>query len=576
MNIYDKLSEIISDEKYSSLYNAFQDKYIQELDTAKDKEIFTLLKNIASIGAIISFKNIEFSPRWVTQGERTYSIKDITENDYNLLLSLDAPKLPLSLKAHIADILWTQKKNYQFAKIAAEAYFKLYDLWFCDDWDMALYRLMRSICISIQTKNNGMCQKCYQSIYNHILELNGKDSDFLSLSLIEMLLEYSYEDTDALISVLDIIIASNYSNPIKTKKAYELKTKCYKNEKSSDKIKQEINTNLADYYVSYAESLEKSAPQAQVISRHYFEEAILLYRNNSNSTKIQSVHKKLIDIQKDISKKMEPITIQINTQSTIDNISKSMDGLSFCECVFKLTQAVNFYKKEDFKKRYLDDLESSPFISKIKKTVINTEGQPISKFDPEKDHQASNTYIHRMMHEYQKIEGTTVLRYYISYIKQHFNIDNADLGFLIDNNDIIPKGRENIIRSAIGMALKEQYYEALHILAPQTENIFRNIAESAGGLTETFESDMTSKKKVLSSIFKLPELKDCYDNDILFLFEGLLNERVGANIRNEIAHGIMNPSSANSGDKIYFICAFIKLLVLTSPQCQIILDECPN
>lgn len=179
MNIYDKLSEIISDEKYSSLYNAFQDKYIQELDTAKDKEIFTLLKNIASIGAIISFKNIEFSPRWVTQGERTYSIKDITENDYNLLLSLDAPKLPLSLKAHIADILWTQKKNYQFAKIAAEAYFKLYDLWFCDDWDMALYRLMRSICISIQTKNNGMCQKCYQSIYNHILELNGKDSDFL-------------------------------------------------------------------------------------------------------------------------------------------------------------------------------------------------------------------------------------------------------------------------------------------------------------------------------------------------------------------------------------------------------------
>ena len=118
------------------------------------------------------------------------------------------------------------------------------------------------------------------------------------------------------------------------------------------------------------------------------------------------------------------------------------------------------------------------------------------------------------------------------------------------------------------MALKGDCYESLHILAPQTENIFRNIVKEVGGLTVTLETDGTSKEKVLSSIFDLPELVDCYDNDILFLFKGLLNEQAGANIRNNIAHGIITPEAANSGASLYFICAVIKLLVFSSRRCS--------
>ena len=60
---------------------------------------------------------------------------------------------------------------------------------------------------------------------------------------------------------------------------------------------------------------------------------------------------------------------------------------------------------------------------------------------------------------------------------------------------------------------------------------------------------------------------DCYDNDIIFLFKGLLNEQSGANIRNEIAHGIMEEAKGSTGTCVYFICALIKLLEISSPQC---------
>ena len=140
------------------------------------------------------------------------------------------------------------------------------------------------------------------------------------------------------------------------------------------------------------------------------------------------------------------------------------------------------------------------------------------------------------------------------------------LKFLVENNPIVPIGREKIILQAIYQGLKGNVYLALHVLAPQLENIFRNIAENVGGIVITLENDGTSQKKTLSSIFELPELCECYDNDILFVFRGLLNEKTGSNIRNEIAHGIMNETVGNSGTSIFLLCAAIKLLSYTSKR----------
>lgn len=161
---------------------------------------------------------------------------------------------------------------------------------------------------------------------------------------------------------------------------------------------------------------------------------------------------------------------------------------------------------------------------------------------------------------------------FVGYIiRDRFVIDKPMVEFLVKDNPIIPTGRERIFQSGVYMFFNGDYYEAIHILAPQVENLFRAIAQGAGGITVTLEKDGTSMEKVLSSILSLPELMDCYDNDILFIFRGLLNERAGANIRNEIAHGIISESACSTGACLYFGMAVIKLLSLTSsPYYQIL------
>lgn len=211
------------------------------------------------------------------------------------------------------------------------------------------------------------------------------------------------------------------------------------------------------------------------------------------------------------------------------------------------------------------------------KNLINAQGQtilalpPLDIQNPEKDQKLLELHMHQNALKEQQIVGDIWLKNSLFLIRDRFIIDNSMIEFLVKDNPIIPKGRERIFQSAIGMFLRGEFYEAMHILAPQTENLFRNIAKEVGGLTVTLENDGSSMEKVLSSIFNLPELLDCYDNDILFTFKGLLNEQAGANIRNEVAHGIIGETICSSGVCLYFGVAIIKLLTYTSiPCCKIL------
>ena len=55
--------------------------------------------------------------------------------------------------------------------------------------------------------------------------------------------------------------------------------------------------------------------------------------------------------------------------------------------------------------------------------------------------------------------------------------------------------------------------------------------------------------------------------DIIFTFKGLLNEQARANIRNEVAHGIIGEYACSTGVCLYFGVAVIKLLSYTSSSC---------
>ena len=579
MDIYDLLNRIIVNRRYELSANLFVDSDKDELQD-DEKEIFDLLKNISSLATQIHNDRIEFHPMFVmADGRRTFSVDDISEEEYSKLSELQLDKIPLILRALIADILWVNKKKFDAAQVAATAYWELFTLWYKDDDNVGtIDMLRRAVCISAQTKQTILYDEI-QEWFIEFVEKNAANNDgFFAIRVMELFFEQKNFDVSIFLPVLDSMIACSNDNVAKVEQAYELKTEClFKLKRKDEAVKN--NVLLANYYLEFAERIFQNDIQGALRCVNYYQKGIMLYRNNGEPQKAESAHKRLVEIQKEIPKIMVPFSIELDIRGVVENIKINMEGLTFEESLIRLTQMLVFEKQEDIKKRVIEEFKGHPLSHMFGKSIINAQGQtvlalpPLDIQNPEKDSYLMELHMHQNALEKQKVAGDIWMKNALALLRDAYVVDNSMLDFLVKDNPIILEGRERIFQSAIRMFLNGEFYESMHILAPQVENLFRNIAKEVGGLTVTLENDGSSMEKVLSSILSLPELLDCYDNDILFTFRGLLNEQAGANIRNEVAHGIISEYACSTGVCLYFGVAVIKLLSFTSASCYQILKS---
>lgn len=573
MDIYELLNKIIVNESFKLSSYLFTQADRDRLDESA-RPLFDLLKNISSLGTEIHNLGITFHPMFVmADGQRTFAVEDITDDDYEMLKAIDFERLPLVLKSRVADILWIQKKDFTAAQIAAEAYWELCQLWYANGDKLgALKMVQRAVCISVQTNQASLYSRICTWFESFLIHGATRGDCIVSLRIMELFAEQKDSNVSSFLPVLDDMISSNNDNVLMVEQAYELKTHCLYKLKDKEGATNN-NLSLAQYYVDFAEKIVEDNIHNAMRAASFFQKAVILYRNNGAPDQAEKTHKRLVEIQKEIPKNMVPISTELDIKDILDNIKVNMEGLTFEESIIRLTQMIVFDQQESIKSNVIEEFKEFPLAHLFGKNLINAHGQtiltlpPLDIRNPEKDPKLLELHMYQNALKKQQIAGDVLVKNALSCIKDRFTIENSMINFLIKDNPIIPEGRERIFQKAICMFLRGEFYEAIHILAPQTENLFRNIAAEVGGLTVTLENDGSSMEKVLSSIFSLPEMLDSYDNDILFTFRGLLNEQAGANIRNEVAHGIIEEAACSSGVCLYFGAAVIKLLTYTSAPC---------
>lgn len=577
-DIYSVLKEIIVPDRRELYADCFTEKDCERLSEG-EQEIFKLLKKLASLGVKYTDGEAVFSPAIEIYGKgRSFGLQDMTEDDYMILEEIKISRLPVLLQARIADILWTERKDYKIVPVAIKAYHELYNITFdLENWPTCLRYIKRSITLAAKTGAKKFYDEYRKEIFDKVIEVNGEDKYFFSISVIEFLILQKWKDCDPLFIVLDNIIAKSEDNVHKVELAYELKSKLFSKKQDNDAMMKN-NLQLALFYERSADKVRANNVQGIFNAERYLQKAVFLYRNNGSPEKGEIAHRKLLDLQKQIPQFMIPITAKCDSTKNYEKIVQLFENLSFKEHIIRIIQCVRFSSKEDLKKKVLEDA-INPIACLFGSGIKNGKGQtlvdipPLDIHDPESDINILEMHMHQNALMIEEIQGGISLKIAIDLLNERFDYTKNDLRFIVEGNPIIPEGRENIFLSALYYGLKGDLYVALHILAPQTEKLFRYIAENVGGIMYTLENNGSSKEKLLTSIFDTPELVECYDNDILFLFKGLMNEKAGANIRNEIAHGIMNENKGNSGVARFFLCAILKLLSFTSKEYYKILQE---
>lgn len=578
MTIYNYFS------KYNDVYKIETIRFDWNADVLssvndEEKELYRLIMDVIGLHEDYRHPDKLFGHKMQWEGKRTFDTSDLTDADYHLIATLDLEKLPIAVSTRIRDLLWVTKKDYKSAIKAAESYLILYEKTYDNrKWTTCVDMICRALCIAAQLgKNKNPYNQVCETIKVSLIKENGEDPLFLSVVLLEQLIEQKYGSYTDYLDIADKIISFSVEQnhfEHKVEEAYKVKRQLLVWGKQST---HDCDMDLVAYYEAEVEK-KTEVINDLFISIKALEKAIHIARNNKEHGKAADLQRKLSELQKQVPGRMTKISHSVDMKEPHDIIVKLFDGTSFLEDLWILIQLVHIYTKDELKEQINE--KGNLFSGMFGASLLDEEGRKVIDLPPlhgnENNDQVIELHMFRKLTEYTDVIGRTTIYWALQEINKKYSFEEKDLLFIFSNCAIVRPGRERILANGFNMALHGRFYEALHILAPQAENTFRYIAEENGGLVYTLEDDDTSNAKTLSSIFDIPELVDCYDPDYLFTFRGLLNEKAGSNLRNMIAHGILEPGAANSGSSIYFCIVLFKIFVSTSRGFYEKLDKVKN
>lgn len=582
MDIYSVLFEIVGEGKKKCERYRFTDEYKDKLGNNAEKDLFEIIKKTCSLYLDFNDEKSGFIPAFVWGDQRSFALEDLDESSISLLKSINVTKLPLVIKARIADILGLVCKDTEMVKTAAISYRELFELTFdITRWTYCVEMIQRAIEISRKLgKKETVYVDCCKTAYDYLIRVDGTDKLYFSLKILKIIIDRKYGDVDDLLVLIEKIIENSQDNVDKVEEAYQIKNDLLKWKKASSSSIKQTKVDLAAFLEKAAEKAMEDGTRGVYIAEKYLQKAVNLYHGVGYAANEKSAHKKLIEVQKEKVKTFQTIKHEIDIKDACEIVVESLEGLSFEESVIQMLRCTPFFERKEIAKQVKKDTKTFVMRSLTGTAVVNKKGQNILKLqpldiqNPEGDKKLFEQHMYYKANEQEDMVGNIYIRGYINEIRKRFSFEEKDILFLTTDNSIIPEGRESIFAEALYHGLKGDLYVALHILAPQVENLFRGIAEMAGGITVTLRDDGVSEEKTLASIFDIPELQDCYDADILFLFQGLMNKRAGANLRNLIAHGILDESDAYKGTSLYFFAAVMRVLMFTSKGALNIIRNC--
>ena len=507
---------------------------------------------------------------------RSYGPEDFTEVDYHNLFALDLDKLPVTFKARIADVLWIQKSDYSKALIAIDAYILLFNSSFTiESWPEGIGIIERALSIARSIRNEERKEEVLGKMHQCLNNSISSNKIVLLLKLLSILVEHKYGDPNEYVSIISDLKSTNVDNILSIEKAFEQELLCYK-WKNDQLGAERTQIQLAKYYEETANRQDHNDVRGLSIAIDLLKKAYDIYKKKKRRSDEQRILSMLDKIQKDRPSLFQKLTYQVDMSEPLHKISDALEGMTAEESIVFLVMLVQIHNREKLKEQIFEDgfistaLFSHELTDKHGRTVSKI--QPLDYSDPDKDPDLLDQHLYKRAADLEDSNGF-LLRFAIQEMQKKHPITRETLQILTEQNGIVPDGRERVILKALELFFNGHQLEAMYILIPQVEHMFRIVAKEVGGITTRLMDDHTEEELSLGEILKIPEFVDAYNEDLLFTMKGLMVSSAGSNIRNMIAHGLVDQEDTRSGAFYYCFCFIMRILALTARECQRVLHE---
>ncbi|MDO4231895.1 MAG: DUF4209 domain-containing protein [Lautropia sp.] len=139
----------------------------------------------------------------------------------------------------------------------------------------------------------------------------------------------------------------------------------------------------------------------------------------------------------------------------------------------------------------------------------------------------------------------------------------VDFVVLARSSAIVPKDRAGLFGKALFAGYERDFVTALHVLVPQIEHMVRVHLKQAGADTTNLDKDGIQNENGMSTLLALPEATQVFGEDLVFELTSLFCDPFGPNLRNELAHGLLDEDGCRSVYAIYAWWLALRLTVNT-------------
>jgi hypothetical protein len=142
-------------------------------------------------------------------------------------------------------------------------------------------------------------------------------------------------------------------------------------------------------------------------------------------------------------------------------------------------------------------------------------------------------------------------------------LTERDFVDLANESPLVPKDRIRIFGKALFAGYDKDFISAIHLLIPQIENMVRYQLKASGVKTTNHDVNGIENENSLGTLMDLSETETIFGESLTFELRALFCDALGPNLRNEIAHGLLDEAHCQSAYVIYAWWLGLKLVFNT-------------
>jgi hypothetical protein len=574
-------------EGYSGMWQSLSAAARAAIENGKSSEGKTLWLLADACSMMLSPRSVNepFQPFIVMDGKRSSLPEDFQQPDVVLFSQIAEEVDNVWLKARLSDLVWLlqRPRNPRFAILAIDSYREVpldTETWIRggrECWERAI-RLALMLGAGAGDRLRQIETKLISTI-----DLSTHDDGFLALWLGDMLIEnhLGHDKRSGIAAKLETLAKhfEAHGDLHRCREYFDASAKWF--QKAGDETKStEMTVFVAETWVKEGIARMSSEQPSHMVGASFIENAIQKYRTIPKGRRADyRVDERILELNAQMSiagkKSLDEMSViespPIDISELVENARNAVRGKSAIDA---LSAFANIYggarvtKIREFSEKILREhplqaLFSATHMSRDGRVIARRPGMNLG--DTASDENEAVVWAEMVRHYCMElglvVQGDILPSLEILHLEH--GIREADFVGVCSHSPIVPHGREQLFGKGLFAGYEKDFASALHLLVPQIEHAVRWHLKSRGVKTTNLDNNGIENENGLSALMELPEIKQVFGEDLAFELKALFCDAFGPNLRNEIAHGLLDYESCASVYSIYAWWLSLKIVFNT-------------